>query len=115
MATLIEHLGGNFPLWLAPIQIAILPIGDAHHAFASEVNSYLTALDVRTELHLESESLGKKIRATKVAKIPYTLVIGNQEVSDKTVTLESREKGKVGTLTVDNLLRLVSSEIVDKK
>ncbi len=115
LSILIEHTGGNFPLWLAPVQVAIIPIGEAHHEFASQVNEYLTALSVRTELHLESESLGKKIRAAKVGKIPYTLVIGDQEVADKTVTLESREKGKVGTLSVDDLLRLVTGEIVDKK
>ncbi len=115
MATLIEHLGGNFPLWLSPVQVAILPISDAHHAFATKINFQLTALDIRTHLDLESESLGKKIRSAKVAKIPYTLVIGDQEMADETVTLESREKGKVGTFPLADVLKLLSSEIADKK
>ncbi len=115
MATLIEHVSGNFPLWLAPVQVAILPISDAHHAYANEVNTLLAGLDIRTNLNLESESLGKKIRETKVAKIPYTLVIGDQEVADKTVTLESREKGKVGTLSLNELKNLLLAEISLKK
>ena len=115
MATLIEHVGGNFPLWLAPVQVAILPIADLHHAYASEVNAALVALDIRTNLNLESESLGKKIRETKVAKTPYTLVIGDQEVADKTVTLESRGKGKVGTFTLSELTKMLNEEITKKE
>ncbi len=115
MATLIEHVGGNFPVWLAPVQVAILPISDAHHAFATKVNAYLTALDVRTELNLDSESLGKKIRSAKVNKVPYTFVIGDQEVASESITVEHREKGKIGTLSIDETLKLITSEIVDKK
>jgi threonyl-tRNA synthetase len=113
-ATLLEHLAGNFPLWLAPVQIAILPISDAHHDFAREVNSMLKTLDIRTELHCESESLGKKIRNAKVAKIPYTLVIGDAEVAAKEVTLESRDKGKIGQFSPEHLLLLLKKEIIEK-
>lgn len=115
MATLIEHVGGNFPLWLAPVQVAILPISEAHHEYATKVNNYLTALDVRTELNLDSESLGKKIRSAKVNKIPYTFVIGDQEVASESITVEHREKGKIGSLSIDDTLKLITSEIVDKK
>jgi threonyl-tRNA synthetase len=114
MATLIEHLGGNFPLWLAPVQIAILPISDAHHAFAKEIDAALKMADIRTEIHLESESLGKKIRSVKVAKIPYTLVIGDQEVADKKATLEGRGE-KIGQLGTSALLALLQKEILEKK
>lgn len=114
MATLIEHLGGNFPLWLAPVQVAIAPISDAHHAFAKEVGDALMALDIRTKLFLENDSLGKKIREAKVAKIPYALVIGDQEVADKKVTLENREKGKVGQFSISDLLALLGKEISEK-
>jgi threonyl-tRNA synthetase len=96
MATLIEHLGGNFPLWLSPVQVAVLPISDAHHEFAQEVTDLLLKKDMRVSLSLESESLGKKIREAKLAKTPYMLVIGDAEVAAKTVTLEGRDKGKIG-------------------
>ena len=88
------------------------PLIIAHHAYAGSVNA---ALDIRTNLNLESESLSKKIREAKVAKIPYTLVIGDQEVADKTVTLESREKGKVGTFTLSELTKMLSEEITKKE
>jgi threonyl-tRNA synthetase len=114
MATLLEHLAGNFPLWLAPVQVAILPISDAHHDYASEINKALKALDIRTELHLESESLGKKIRNVKVAKIPYTLVLGDAEVAAKEVTLESRDKGKIGQFSLESLITLLQKETGEK-
>jgi threonyl-tRNA synthetase len=114
-ATLLEHLAGNFPLWLAPVQIAILPISDAHHDFAQEINEALKALDIRTELHLESESLGKKIRNAKLAKIPYTLVIGDAEVAAKEVTLESRDKGKIGQFSLESLITLLQKEVTDRR
>jgi threonyl-tRNA synthetase len=114
MATLIEHLGGNFPLWLSPVQVAVLPISDAHHEFAQEVTDLLLKKDMRVSLSLESESLGKKIREAKLAKTPYMLVIGDAEVAAKTVTLEGRDKGKIGEFGTEELLDLLTKEIADK-
>lgn len=123
MATLIEHLGGNFPLWLSPIQVAILPISDAHHAYAKEVDELLRERGMRTMLSLDSESLGKKIREVKMQKIPYTIVVGDAEVAEQKVTLESRDlalepaqegKGKVGQFTLPELLLRLSKEIDTK-
>lgn len=110
LSVMIEHLAGNFPLWLAPIQVAILPIGEAHHAFAKEVDERLRAANIRTALHLESDSLGKKIRDVKAAKIPYTLVIGDAEVAAHEATLESRDQGKVGALAIDAIIARFSKE-----
>ncbi len=115
LSILIEHTGGNFPLWLSPMQVVIVPISDAHQAFAQEVAAKLREHDIRVSLILDSESLGKKIRDAKVGKIPYTLVIGDAEVAGRTVTLESREEGKVGELSLDNLLARFSEEIASKK
>lgn len=115
LSILIEHTGGNFPLWLSPVQVAVVPINDGHAVFAKEVASGLEASGIRVTLMDESDSLGKKIRETKLAKIPYTLVIGNDEVAEGTVTLESRDAGKVGKLSVANLLTKLKTEIVNKK
>lgn len=115
VAALIEHTGGNFPLWLSPIQVAILPISDKHHAFASAVNALLKKSDIRTELNLESESLGKKIRNVKLQKIPLTIVIGDAEVAGKMVTLESREKGKLGEYSTEKLLQYFKDEVAAKR
>jgi len=123
MATLIEHLGGNFPLWLSPVQVAILPISDAHHAYAKEVDELLRDKGMRTQLALDSESLGKKIREVKMQKIPYTIVVGDAEVAEQKVTLESRDlaleptqegKGKVGQFTLPELLLRFRHEIDTK-
>ena len=114
-AALIEHTGGNFPLWLSPVQVAILPIGEAHQEFAREVDAALRKADIRTDLNLDNESLGKKIRGTKLQKIPYTIVIGDAEVSAKEVTLESRDKGKLGQYSVEKLLAFLGEEIKAKR
>ena len=115
LSIFIEHTGGNFPLWLSPIQVTILPIGEAHHAFANEVNVLLLKSDIRTELNIESDSLGKKIREVKLQKIPYTIVIGDVEVGAKTVTLESRDKEKLGEYSLEKLLSFLQDEIAAKR
>lgn len=89
-AVLIEHVGGNFPLWLAPEQVRIIPVADVHHKYAEEVYHALKAIGIRVKLDLDNESMGKKIRAAKQAKLPYFIVVGDKEVADKMVTLESR-------------------------
>ncbi len=115
LSVIIEHVGGNFPLWLSPTQVAIAPISDAHLPFAQEIAAQLEALDIRTMLMAENESLGKKIRIAKTERIPYTLVIGDAEVSGRHVTLESRDHGKVGELKLADLLTKLIKEITEKR
>lgn len=111
LSVLIEHVGGNFPLWLAPTQIAILPISDAHHKFAKEVATLLEEKDMRVKLMLDNDSLGKKIRSAKIEKIPYMIVIGDAEVAAQKITLESRDAGKVGEFILGDLLQKLDKEI----
>jgi threonyl-tRNA synthetase len=89
-AVLIEHLGGNFPLWLSPEQIRVIPVADAHHQYAQSVYDALKAIGIRATLDDSNESLGKKIRSAKQDKLPYFVVVGDKEVAAKNVTLESR-------------------------
>ncbi len=110
MMLLIEHFAGAFPFWLAPVQVRILPIGETHREYARDVAARLKESDIRIELDDSDESLGKKIRNVKTEKIPYFLVIGDAEVSNGTVTLESRDEGKLGELSVDNLLARFGKE-----
>jgi len=110
MSVLIEHFAGAFPTWLSPIQVWIMPIGEGHKEYAREVFEKLKESDVRAELHDEDESLGKKIREAKMQKTPYFLVIGDEEVSSKTVMVESRDDGKVGTKTVDEFIAHVQKD-----
>jgi threonyl-tRNA synthetase len=89
-AVLIEHLGGNFPLWLAPEQVHIIPVADVHQEYADQVYHALKAVGIRVHLDSSNDGMGKKIRAAKQAKIPYFIVIGDKEVAAKNVTIEDR-------------------------
>ncbi len=112
-AFLIEQYAGAFPLWLSPVQIKVLPIADAHKAYAREVYGALKEAGVRADLDDSNESLGKKIRSAKTEKVPYFLVLGDQEVTNEQVKLEARD-GESETLTVEALLEKLSKEIREK-
>jgi len=114
MAILIEHFAGAFPLWLSPVQVKVLPIGEAHQKFGGEVFEKLKENDIRTELDDSGETLGKKIRQGKMEKVPYMLVIGTKEVEEKKVTIENRDKGNQGTLEIDELIVKLKNEITKK-
>ena len=120
MAFLIEHYAGAFPLWLSPVQASVLPIGEAHMVFARDVFEQLKSAGIRAEIDESGESLGKKIRDAKQTKIPYLLVIGDEELKNKTATLESRDlavqtgKGNVGALSVADIIQKLKQEIVTR-
>ena len=111
MAFLIEKYAGAFPLWLAPVQAKVLPISEKHLAYANEIFSTLRDAGIRVELDDSNETLGKKIRNGKTEKIPYLLVVGDEEVSAKTAAVESRDKGKVGALPLSDFLLRLQEEI----
>jgi threonyl-tRNA synthetase len=115
LSVLIEHLGGNFPLWLAPTQVALLPISDDQMPFTNEIAAKLREADIRVDVYGESESLGKKIRATREERIPYRIVVGKNEVAEGKVSLESREGEKSGPYSPDELLRKLIEEVNIKK
>ena len=102
-AVLIEHLGGVFPLWLSPVQVKVLPVSEKHREYAEEIAHQLKNAHVRVELDATDESLGKRIRAAKLEKVPYFLVLGDKEVESKTITVESRE-GNEGVQKMEDLI-----------
>jgi threonyl-tRNA synthetase len=111
---LIEHFGGNFPLWLSPEQIRIIPVSDTHAPYASQVCTELKAIGIRAHLDDSNESLGKRIRGAKTSRLPYFVVVGDKEVEAKNVTLEARD----GTSSVMSLAALgnhLLTEIDTKK
>ncbi|MDD5083973.1 MAG: threonine--tRNA ligase [Candidatus Moranbacteria bacterium] len=114
MGIIIEHFAGNFPLWLAPVQMVIIPISEAHHDYAKKVFKKLQNAGLRVTLRDDNESLGKKIRESKLQKIPYTLVIGAQEMESQTVTLESRDQGKIGALSLQEIIDKLGKEVTAK-
>lgn len=115
MSTLIEHTAGNFPLWLSPNQISILPIADKHQEYAKNVQAALADADIRAELDDSKEGLGKKIRATREMKTPYWAVIGDAEITNGTVTLENRAEGKIGEIKIEDLVARLTEEVKNKK
>ncbi len=114
MAFLIEKYAGAFPLWLSPVQVKVLPIGEGHITFALEVDEALKEANIRSEVNVSGESLGKKIHEAKNEKIPYMLIIGDKEVSEKKVTVESRDSGNLGQMTLEDLISKLTSDIKSK-
>ncbi|MEK7116666.1 MAG: threonine--tRNA ligase [Patescibacteria group bacterium] len=118
---LIEHYAGNFPLWLSPVQVKVIPVRESHNAYAQEVYDLLKENGIRAEVDLEDENLGKKVRAAKNEKIPYWIVLGDKEIESKEVTVESRsasegaDKGSIGLMSPQKFLELLQKEIKDKK
>lgn len=110
MAFLIEHYGGNFPLWLSPVQAAVIPVADTHTEYAKEIADTLKSEGYRIELDDSNESMGKKIRSAKKERLPYFIVIGDKEVETKTVTLESRD-GESVILSLDDVKAKFKEEV----
>jgi threonyl-tRNA synthetase len=101
IAVLLEHCGGNLPLWLAPVQVKILPISDKYSDWAHEVASRLKRHEIRAELDERSEKIGRKIRDTELAKIPYMLIVGEKEAADGTVSVRRHGEGDKGAMPLD--------------
>jgi len=111
MGVMIEHFAGNFPLWLSPVQVAIIPVADVHNEYATEVAENLRQQNFRVDIDTSNESMGKKIRAAKKMRLTYFIVIGDKEVENKTITLESRDTGESVSMTVEELLVKLNSEV----
>jgi threonyl-tRNA synthetase len=110
---LIEHYAGAFPLWLAPVQVVVLPIADAQVEYARDVERRLRAAGRRAEIDDSNERLQKKIRNQQARKIPYMLVVGKTEVADRTVNVRSRS-GDQTTMSIDALMQRLDEEIARK-
>ena len=114
IANLIESTGGAFPIWLAPVQVAILPISEKHLDYAQKVNEQLIASDIRCELDSRSESLGAKIRDAEMQKIPYILVLGDKETQAKTVSVRARGKKESQDFSLSEFIINIQKEIDSK-
>ncbi len=111
MAMLIEHYAGAFPLWLAPVQVVVMPITDRARAFAEDVREQLEAADIRVELDGRSEKIGFKIREAQMQKVPYMLVLGDKEVESGEVSLRTREGGDQGSMPIADMLAKLNAQI----
>ena len=111
---LLEHYGGNFPLWLAPVQVKILPITDNYIEFAKEIQEKLQSADIRAEVDDRSEKIGAKIRVAELMKVPYMFIVGGKEVESKTVSVRKHGQGDQGPMAIDGVIEMLATEIAGK-
>jgi len=113
IAILIENTAGKFPLWLAPDQIAILPISEKYHDFAKKVFLKLQEEDIRGLMDERDEKIGKKIRDAEVKKIPYMLIVGEKEASEGAVSVRKHGEGDLGTMKIDEFISFFKTKIAE--
>jgi threonyl-tRNA synthetase len=101
IALLIEHTGGKFPLWLAPEQVAVLPISEKYAAYADHVYQTLTAQNIRGFVDHRDEKIGKKIRGAELRKVQYMLIVGEKEMHENTVSVRMQGRGDQGSESID--------------
>ena len=109
-----EHFAGAFPTWLAPVQVKIIPIAEAHHEYANEVKQILEEKGIRVEVDDRNEKMGYKIREAQTEKIPYMFVIGEKEMESRTISVRRRKVGDMGTKSLEEAVAQVAKEIEDK-
>ncbi len=111
VAVLIEHCGGNFPLWLTPDQVIILPISEKYQKYAEKVFNLLENAEIRSQIDARSEKTGRKIRDAEVSKTPYMIIVGEKESSNETVSVRRHGEGDLGTFAIEDFIERVQNEV----
>ena len=111
VAVLIEHTGGKFPLWLAPDQVVILPISEKFNDYAQKLSDLLNNSDIRAVLDDRNEKIGRKIRDNELKKIPYLLIVGENEMNNQTVSVRRQGQGDMGTMPAEEFIRKINEEV----
>ena len=112
---LLEHYAGKFPAWLAPLQVKILPISDKFMDYANTILQKLKNADIRVEIDDRNEKIGKKIRDTELARVPYMLVIGEKEMNEGTAAVRRQGKGDLGVKSIDEFIAAIKEEIKERR
>ncbi|MDO8530511.1 MAG: threonine--tRNA ligase [bacterium] len=115
LGILIEHYAGAFPLWLSPVQVAIIPISEKHVEYANKIAEEFKMNEVRFIISAENETLGKKIREAEMQKMPYILIVGDKEIAANAVGVRQRGKGDLGSVAIADFLQKIKEEIDSKK
>lgn len=110
MGVLIEHHGGAFPTWLAPVQAQVIPIAEGHGKYAKEVATKLEDVGIRTQLDLRNERMNAKIRNAQLQKVPYMLVVGDREIEAGTASVRLRSGENIGAKPIEDILKLIMAE-----
>jgi threonyl-tRNA synthetase len=111
VAVLLEHCGGNFPLWLTPEQVKILPVSDKYNEYAKEVAQFLEISDIRALVDERNEKIGRKIRDAEVSKTPFMLIVGEKEVESGQLSVRRHGQGDQGAMSKEEFVQLIADEI----
>ena len=111
LALLIEKYAGAFPTWLSPTQVQIIPVSEKHFDYAQSLREKLMSADIRVEADMRNEKLGYKIREAQMQKVPYMLIVGDNEVAEGTVSVRSRKSGDLGAKSIEEFISLIDEEI----
>ena len=111
VAILLEHTGGNFPLWLMPEQVIILSVSEKYEKYAEKVSNQLKNSEIRALIDNRNETIGKKIRDAQLNKFPYMLIVGEKEAAENTVAVRNRVEGDTGTITIETFIEKIQAEI----
>ena len=112
---LIEHYGGDFPVWLAPVQAMIIPIADRHNDYARQVAAALQEVNLRVKVDDTSNRMQAKIRDAQLQKVPYMLVVGDKEAAARAVAVRSREDGDLGPKPLDEFIGLALAKVAKRQ
>jgi threonyl-tRNA synthetase len=112
VAVLLEHCAGDFPLWLATDQFIILPVSEKFNEYAEKVSEFLNNYDIRGLVDDRNEKVGKKIRDAELAKVPFMLIVGEEEVEANTISVRQRGKGDLGKMPYEDFVNLVQNVLV---
>lgn len=115
IAFLLEHFGGAFPAWIAPLQVSVLPVSEKHLQYAKKVYDQLFSAGIRVEVDENNESLGKKIRSAELKKVPYMLVVGDKEAANKEVAVRSYKTKQQTPLSLEKFQTMILEEISERK
>jgi threonyl-tRNA synthetase len=104
---LIEHYAGKFPLWLAPVQVKVLPISDKFAMYAEDISQMLKSQGIRCEIDKRDEKIGYKIREAQLEKVPYMIIVGQKELENHMISVRDRDEGDKGMLVFDEFMNML--------
>lgn len=115
VAVLLEHCAGDFPLWLTPDQVMILPVSEKYHDHAEKLNELLKRNEIRTLIDLRSEKIGRKIRDAEMKKVPYMLIVGEKEMNENSVSVRKHGQGDLGSMSVEDFIAMIEKQVKEEQ
>lgn len=113
-AVLIEHTAGHFPLWLAPDQVAVLPVSEKYNEYAKKIKKYFDAQDVRAYIDDRNEKVGRKIRDNELKRVPYMVVVGEKEAAGGLVSMRKQGGGEQATMSMEEFAGRINAEVAEQ-